>query len=184
MAAAGAKALVQLSSINWAVNFIDTGSISGVNFTANDNATTGSSTAATSALPAVTSTGWFVEWELPEVAGLSRINFVGVANVQSGIGYGDPATSTWYWGGSMFGLATGNGPGGHSQGTHRLAVRLESGSPKIYFMKNAPGGTVAGPFACPTGTLYFITQNQSGYPIGDVVIKRGGGVFEGGGGMF
>jgi hypothetical protein len=181
-AASGNEALVSLGTISWSTNFINTASISGVNFTATETATTGNRSAQSTALPAVDATGWYLDWV--QVEGYAPyIGFVGVANSTADLMFGDNATKTWYWSGSIFGLSSSgeSGPGELTPGTHRLAVRLEGGSPKIYFRK---GSTVTAPLVCPSGTLYFITQCQSGFKIGDITIANGGNIYQGGGGLF
>lgn len=181
-----------IQTIVWQYNYIDTGSISNEFFTATEDATAGSTSANTGALPTVTTDGWYIEWE--QVEGYQPyINFVGVANTTSNINWGTSTANytSWYWSGSgIYGVGSGGAaPGTLSPGTHRLAVRLESGSPKIYFMKDAYGAqTVTGPHDCPTGTLYFITHSQSSFKIGDVTIvgdsPGSGDVYAGGGGCF
>ena len=184
MMGAGGDPRVALGTISWTSNYISTASISGVNFTANDTAVSGNNSAYTTAFPTVTTTGWFLEWRQLE-GYTSYVNFVGVSNTNSvNMAYGDSRTTTWYWSGSIFGLGSGSGPGAlRGDYVHTLAVRLESGSPKIYF-KAGNTGTVAGPFNCPSGTLYFITQNQNGYKTGDITIQNSGTVYQGGGGLW
>jgi|DEB0MinimDraft_6_1074348.scaffolds.fasta_scaffold00004_6 hypothetical protein len=184
MMGAGGDARVSLGTISWTSNYISTAAISGVNFVAGETSTTSSSSAYTTAFPTVTTTGWHLQWR--QIEGYSQyINFVGVSNTNSvNMSYGDTRTTTWYWSGGIFGLGSGSGPGVlRGDYVHTLAVRLESGSPRIYF-KNGQTGTVAGPFDCPSGTLYFITQNQGGYKIGDITIQNSGTVYQGGGGLW
>ena len=180
-AASGGTTAVQLGTIAWSTNNISTASISGVNFTATETTAPNNSSAQSTALPAVDATGWYLDWV--QVEGyLAYINFVGVANSTANLAYGSTATTTWYWSGGIFGLGSGSsGLGALTAGTHRLAVRLESGSPKIYFRK---GSTVTSPLACPSGTLYFITQTQGGYKTGDITIANAGAIYQGGGGLF
>lgn len=181
-AASGGTTAVQLGTIAWSTNNISTASISGVNFTATETTAPNNSSAQSTALPAVDATGWYLDWV--QVEGFSAyINFVGVANSTANLAYGSTATKTWYWNGNIFGLSASgeSGPGGLTAGTHRLAVRLESGSPKIYFRR---GSTVTSPLVCPSGTLYFITQTQGGFKTGDITIANSGAVYEGGGGLF
>jgi hypothetical protein len=173
---------VELATITWSTNFINTATISGVNFTATETATGTNSSAQSTALPAVTTTGWYLDWV--QVEGHSAyVNSVGVANSTANLGQGSTATKVWYWNGGIQGLSASgeSGPGTLTAGTHRLAVRLESGSPKIYFRK---GSTVTAPLVCPSGTLYFITQNQVTFKTGDITIANAGAVYEGGGGLF
>jgi hypothetical protein len=180
--AASGNTSIALSTISWSTNNIDTGSISGLNFTATETTTDVNASARSTALPTVDATGWYLDWV--QVEGYSSyVNFVGVSNNTADQPYDSLDTKTWYWGNGIFGLSASGeiGPGLLTAGTHRLAVRLESGSPKIYFRK---GSTVTAPLVCPTGTLYFITQNQSGYKIGDITIANEGNVYSGGGGLF
>lgn len=180
--AASGNAGVVLSTISWSTNAINTGSISGLNFTATETTTSGNNSAQSTALPAVNATGWYLDWVQVE-GHLAYVNFVGVANSTASLPWGSTSTKVWYWNGGIFGLSSSGetGPGALTAGTHRLAVRLVDGSPKIYFRK---GSTVTAPLVCPSGTLYFITQCQSGYKIGDVTIANGGNVYSGGGGLF
>jgi hypothetical protein len=184
-AASGDEALVSLGTISWSTNNINTASISGVDFTATAAVTTSNSSAQSTALPAVDATGWYLDWIQVEGfgSGFDFINFVGVANSTANLAYGDNATKTWYFSNSIFGLSSSGeiAPGTLTPGTHRLAVRLEGGSPKIYFRK---GSTITAPLVCPSGTLYFITQCQDGYSIGDVTIANSGNIYQGGGGLF
>jgi hypothetical protein len=192
-AAAGAgEESGSIQTIIWQNNYINTGSISNEFFTATEATTSAATSANTGALPTVTTDGWYIEWE--QVEGWSAyVNFVGVANTTSNINWASSTANytSWYWSGSkIFGVGDGGtAPGRLSAGTHRLAVRSESGSPKIYFMRDAYGAqTVTGPHDCPTGTLYFITHSQGGYKIGDVTIvgdsAGSGDVYAGGGGCF
>lgn len=181
-AASGGSSAVVLGTISWSTNNISTATISGVTFTATESTASGNDSAQSTALPAVTTTGWYLDWV--QVEGYSNyVNFVGVANSTANLEYDSDATKTWYWSGDIFGLnASGeSGPGILDAGTHRLAVRTESGSPKIYFRR---GSTTTGPLVCPSGTLYFITQTQGGYKTGDITIANNGNVYEGGGGLF
>lgn len=181
-AASGGTSAVVLGTISWSTNNINTASISGVNFTATETATNSSSSAQSTALPTVTTTGWYLDWV--QVEGHSAyVNFVGVANSTANLAFGSTATKTWYWNGGIFGLSASgeSAPGTLTAGTHRLAVRLEGGSPKIYFRK---GSTVTAPLVCPSGTLYFITQTQATFKTGDITLANAGAVYEGGGGLF
>jgi hypothetical protein len=181
-AASGGDLPVVLGTIAWSTNNISTATISGLNFTATETTAPSNSSAQSTALPAVTTTGWYLDWV--QVEGYSAyVNFVGVANSTANLAYDSTATKTWYWSGDVYGLSASgeSGPGALAAGTYRLAVRLESGSPKIYFRK---GSTVTAPLVCPSGTLYFITQTQGGYKTGDITIANAGAVYEGGGGLF
>ena len=181
-AATASGAAVVLGTIAWSTNNITTATISGVNFTATETAAASNSSAQSTALPAVTTTGWYFDWI--QVEGfLAYISFVGVANSTANLAWNDNATKTWYWNNLIFGLSSSGevGPGTLTAGTHRLAVRLVSGSPKIYFRKDS---TVTGPLVCPSGTLYFITQALAGFKLGDITLANGGAVYEGGGGLF
>lgn len=177
---------VELGTIAWSVNYINTASISGVNFTATEAATNSNSSAQSTALPAVTTTGWYLDWV--QVEGYaSYANFVGVASSTANLAYGSNSTKTLYWNGGIFGLNSSGETGissGLTAGTYRLAVRLEGGSPKVYFKKLSTGETTSA-LDCPSGsTLYFIVQSQNGFKVGDVTIAKGGAVYEGGGGLF
>jgi len=171
-----------LETIAWSANNINTATISGVNFTATEAGAASDSSARSTALPAVTTTGWYLDWIQVE-GHMPYVCFVGVANSTANLAWNNNATKTWYWDNRIFGLSSSGeaAPGTLTAGTHRLAVRLESGSPKIYFRK---GSTVTGPLVCPSGTLYFITQSLAGWKIGDITLANGGAVYEGGGGLF
>lgn len=184
-AASGGKSSVVLATITWGTNNISTATISGVNFTANETTAPSNSSAQSTALPVVTTTGWYLDWI--QVEGYSAyVNSVGVANSTANLGMGSTATKTLYWSGGIQGLSASGESGiasGLTAATYRLAVRTESGSPKVYIRKLSTGQN-AGPLVCPSGTLYFITLTQAGYKTGDITIGNAGAVYEGGGGLF
>lgn len=184
-AAGAAESKVLLKTITWSTNYIDTATISGVDFTANENSTSSSSSCVSVSLPSVTTTGFYFDFQLIEGYS-SYINAIGVANITSDFNFLTSTNHTsWYWGNTIYGLGNGvSGPGVLTAGTHRIAVRSESGTPKVYFRKDAPTGTIAGPFTAPSGTLYVCVCSQGGYKIGDVKLLNGGDVYQGGGGLF
>jgi hypothetical protein len=61
-------------------------------------------------------------------------------------------------------------------------MRLESGTPKIYFRKNneAPHG----PYPVPNGELRLMMLSQGGYKFAASEIQNSGSVYEGGGWLF
>jgi len=182
-AGAGSAAPALLTTITWSTNGISTGSFSGVNLGATTDAANNGSCNST-ALPALTTTGFYFDIQALESGG-SIFQFIGVANTTSSVTYGQSSQTSWYTSGSIFGSGSGDGPGTLVAGTHRIAVRTESGNAKIYFQKNTPTGAIAGPFSCPTGsTLYAIVMSQNGYQMGDMTIANGGAVYSTGGGLF
>lgn len=157
----------------------DTYSVSG---TTNGNQTYGDT------VPTVTTTGWYLDVELLQGYDSSptRVAWLGVCNTTTSFNYNtSPRPYTgWYWNGGI------SYPGGTyntnssvlSADTYRIAMRSESGTPKIYFRKL--GGAIRGPIDVPTGTLRLMMLGQGGFLLPEATILNSGAVYEGGGGLF
>lgn len=185
MSAAGASDQpVLLTTIAWTSNTIDTATISGANLTATEAATFNNNRALTGLLPSITSGGWYLDWI--QVEGyVNYVNFVGLAR-NTVANYLSSGATTWYWSGSIWqdGTSSTSTIGTLSTGTHRLAAKLISGLPYVYF-RNGNTNTVVGPYLYADATnVTFVVFNQTSYKVGDVTIANGGAVYSGGGGLF
>jgi hypothetical protein len=150
-------------------------------------------------LPPVTATGWHLDVKLlngfsSHKTGSDDENYVawlGVSNSEEDVAWSSEAPikfTGWYWIGTIW-IPSFNGikisQCQHdvlSAGTYRLAMRLESGTPKIYFRKNneAPHG----PYPVPNGELRLMMLSQGGYKFAAGEIQNSGNVYEGGGWLF
>lgn len=184
MTAGGGTPAVQIGTVLWqgtndtSVTLTpgsDTYSVSG---TSNGKQTYGDT------VPTVTTTGWYLDVEL--LQGYSGyVAWLGVCNTTTSFNYGSSSNYTgWYWSGPIY------YPGGNdytnssvlSADTYRIAMRSESGTPKIYFRKL--GGAIRGPNDVPTGTLRLMMLGQGGFTLPEATILNSGAVYEGGGGLF
>ena len=188
MSSAGAAAPVQLTTISWqGTNEPSvTLTVGSTTYTTSGNAT-GNQTYSGN-LPTVTTTGWYVDVQLLQGSDSSptRVSWLGVCNTSTSFNYStspQPYTG-WYWSGAIWypGGTDSTNATNLTASIYRLAMRSESGTPKIYFQKQ--GGLVRGPISVPSGTMRLMMLPQGGYPLPEVTILNGGAVYEGGGGLF
>lgn len=136
-------------------------------------------------VPSVTTTGWYLDVEL--LQGFSGyVAWLGVCNTTTSFNFGSSSNYTgWYWSGAIY-YPPSNTDSTNSSAltadTYRIAMRSESGTPKIYFRKL--GGAIRGPIDVPTGTLRLMMLPQGGYTFPEATILNSGAVYEGGGGLF
>lgn len=136
-------------------------------------------------VPTVTTTGWYLDVEL--LQGYSGyVGWLGVCNTTSSFVYQNRSNYTgWYYSGAIW-YPPSNTDSTNSSilsaDTYRIAMRSESGTPKIYFRKL--GGAIRGPIDVPTGTLRLMMLGQSGFTLPEATILNSGAVYEGGGGLF
>lgn len=139
-------------------------------------------------VPTVTTTGWYLDVELLQGYDSSptRVGWLGVCNTTTSFNYNtSPRPYTgWYWSGAIWypGGKDSTNSSALTADTYRIAMRSESGTPKIYFRKL--GGAIRGPNDVPTGTLRLMMLPQGGYTFPEATILNSGAVYEGGGGLF
>jgi hypothetical protein len=136
-------------------------------------------------VPTVTTTGWYLDVEL--LQGYStHVVWLGMCNTTTSFVYNtSPRPYTgWYYSGAIWypGGTDSTNSSVLSADTYRIAMRSESGTPKIYFRKL--GGAIRGPNDVPTGTLRLMMLGQGGFPLPEATILNSGAVYEGGGGLF
>lgn len=136
-------------------------------------------------VPSVTTTGWYLDVELLQGYS-SYVGWLGVCNTTTSFTYNtSPRPFTgWYWNGPIWypGGTDSTNSSALIADTYRIAMRSESGTPKIYFRKL--GAAIRGPIDVPTGTLRLMMLGQSGFTLPEVTILNSGAVYEGGGGLF
>jgi hypothetical protein len=140
-------------------------------------------------VPTVTATGWYLDVQLLQGFDSSptRVAWLGVCNTTAAFNYtASPRPYTgWYWSGAIWyppSNTDSTNASALTAATYRIAMRSESGTPKIYFRK--VGGAVRGPIDVPTGTLRLMMLGQGGFPLPEATILNSGAVYEGGGGLF
>lgn len=136
-------------------------------------------------VPTVTTTGWYLDVEL--LQGYSEyVAWLGVCNTTTSFVYNtSPRPYTgWYYSGVIWypGGTDSTNSSVLSADTYRIAMRSESGTPKIYFRKL--GGAIRGPIDVPTGALRLMMIGQGGFTLPEATILDSGAVYEGGGGLF
>ena len=185
MTAGGETPAVQVGTVLWQgtndtsvtlTSGSDTYSVSG---TTNGDQTYGDT------VPSVTTTGWYLDVELLQGYS-SYVGWLGVCNTTTSFNANtspQPYTG-WYWNGPIWypGGTDSTNSSGLTADTYRIAMRSESGTPKIYFRKL--GGAIRGPNDVPTGTLRLMMLGQGGFLLPEVTILNSGAVYEGGGGLF
>jgi hypothetical protein len=135
-------------------------------------------------VPSVTTTGWYLDVQLLQGYS-SYVAWLGVCNTTTSFAYGSTSNYTgWYWSGAIWypGGTDSTNSSALTADTYRIAMRSESGTPKIYFRKL--GAAIRGPIDVPTGTLRLMMLGQGGYPLPEATILNSGAVYEGGGGLF
>jgi hypothetical protein len=136
-------------------------------------------------VPSVTTTGWYLDVELLQGYS-SYVGWLGVCNTTTSFAYNaSPRPYTgWYWSGAIWypGGTDSTNLSALTADTYRIAMRSESGTPKIYFRKL--GGAIRGPIDVPTGTLRLMMLGQNNFTLPEATILNSGAVYEGGGGLF
>jgi len=136
-------------------------------------------------VPTVTTTGWYLDVQLLQGYS-SHIAWLGVCNTTTAFNYTtSPRPYTgWYWSSAIWypGGTDSTNASALTAATYRIAMRSESGTPKIYFRK--VGSAIRGPIDVPTGTLRLMMLGQGGFPLPEATILNSGAVYEGGGGLF
>jgi len=136
-------------------------------------------------VPSVTTTGWYLDVELLQGYS-SYVGWLGVCNTTTSFAYNaSPRPYTgWYWSGAIWypGGTDSTNISALTADTYRIAMRSESGTPKIYFRKL--GGAIRGPIDVPTGTLRLMMLGQNNFTLPEATILNSGAVYEGGGGLF
>jgi len=136
-------------------------------------------------VPSVTTTGWYLDVELLQGYN-SYVGWLGVCNTTTSFVYNaSPRPYTgWYWSGAIWypGGTDSTNLSALTADTYRIAMRSESGTPKIYFRKL--GGAIRGPIDVPTGTLRLMMLGQNNFTLPEATILNSGAVYEGGGGLF
>ena len=136
-------------------------------------------------VPSVTTTGWYLDVELLQGYS-SYVGWLGVCNTTTSFVYNaSPRPYTgWYWSGAIWypGGTDSTNLSALTADTYRIAMRSESGTPKIYFRKL--GGAIRGPIDVPTGTLRLMMLGQNNFTLPEATILNSGAVYEGGGGLF
>lgn len=137
--------------------------------------------------PTIDATGLYLDIQLLD--GYStHVAWLGVCNTTSAINYSanPDAFTGWYWSGDIW-YAPSSARYTVNSSTldaaiYRIALRTESGTPKIYFRKQ--GGSIRGPVDVPTGSLRLMMMGQVAFPVPAATILNSGAVYQGGGGLF
>jgi len=148
-------------------------------------------------LPAATSSGWYLDVRLfqgffsnPEEGADPGKNFVawlGVSNRTSSFLWSETGAKAfftgWYWSGDVWYPEEEQKCGSILEaGDYRIAMRLESSVPEIYFRKK--GELPRGPFPVPSGELRLMMLPQGGFKFPSAQILNGGAIYQGSGGLF